>query len=244
MRRIAAFACVCVLAGCGGGDEAPPPTSAQEFARTFTVDGRQLYLECRGDGAPAVVLEAGLGVAAAGTWAAVQRPLADTTRVCAYDRAGIGSSEPAPPPRTSPVMVDELRGLLAAAGVEPPYVLVGASFGGLNAQFMAAEHPDEVAGLVLLDALHPDFDARFEEVIGRRAARARAAQIGQNPEGVRFEDQLASDAAVEAAGPLPPIPLRVLVHGVSFDPGGEPVRGWSGCGAGSSATSRAGAPRA
>jgi pimeloyl-ACP methyl ester carboxylesterase len=120
-------------------------------------------------------------------------------------------------------MVEELRSLLAAAGVAPPYVLVGASFGGLNAQLMAREHPGEVAGLVLLDSLHPDFDARFEDVMGRRAARARAEMVGQNPEGVRVEDQLASGAALAAAPPLGAIPLRVLVHGDSFDPGGEPV---------------------
>jgi pimeloyl-ACP methyl ester carboxylesterase len=208
--RAAALACVCVclLAGCGGGDDAGGP---------------ELYLECRGEGAPTVVLEAGLGVAGAGTWAGVARPLAATTQVCWYDRAGIGSSPPAAPPRTSPVMVEELRALLWTAGVEPPLVLVGASFGGLNAQLMAREHPDEVAGLVLLDSLHPDFDARFEAVMGRRAAQARARMVGDNPEGVRFEDQLASDAAVAAAAPLRPMPLRVLVHSDSFDPGGEPV---------------------
>jgi pimeloyl-ACP methyl ester carboxylesterase len=225
--RIAAFVCLCLLAGCGGDDgDTPPPGRAEgggAVARTFDVDGRAMYLECRGEGSPVVVLEAGLGVAGVATWAGVQHPLAETTRTCWYDRAGIGRSAPAEPPRTSPVMVEELRALLDAAGVAPPYVLAGASFGGLNAQLMAREHPDDVVGLVLLDALHPDFDARFEAVMGRRAARDRAAMVAQNPEGVRFEDQLASDAAVRDSAPLPPIPLRVLVHGDAFEPGGEPV---------------------
>ena len=205
LPRALAVGILCLLAGCGGDAPATrPPTGGETVAHTFTVNGRQIYLECRGAGAPAVVLEAGLGVAAAGTWAAVHRPLAGTTRTCAYDRAGIGASEPGEPPRTSAAMVAELRTLLAAGGVDPPYVLVGASFGGLNAQLMARRHPDEVAGLVLLDALHPDFDARFEDVMGRRAARARARMVGQNAEGVSFEDQRASDAAVAAADPLPP----------------------------------------
>ena len=226
MRRTAAAALALVagLGACGGEDAAPVPGADRAPPRgTFDVDGRAMYLECRGEGEPTVVLEAGLGVAGAGTWTAVLRPLAETTRTCTYDRAGIGSSRPAAGRRTSDAMVRDLRALLAAAGVAPPYVLVGASFGGLNAQLMAARHPDEVAGLVLLDSLHPDFDRRFAAVMGRAAARARARVVADNPEGVRFEDQLASDAEVRAAGPLPPVPLRVLVHGVSFDPGGEPV---------------------
>ncbi len=182
-----------------------------------------MYLECRGTGAPAVLLEGGLGVAAAGTWTAVLPAVAKTTRTCMYDRPGTGSSAPAPGPRTSAVMVRELRALLAAAGVRPPYVVVGASFGGLNAQLLARRAPDAVAGVVLLDALHPAFDRRYAAILGRRAARARARTIAANPEGVTYAGQLASDDEVAAAGPFPSVPLRVLAHGVSFEPGGTPV---------------------
>jgi pimeloyl-ACP methyl ester carboxylesterase len=200
------------------------PSPPQRIATTFPVNGRPMYLECRGTGSPAVILEAGLGVTAAVTWSDLLPRLAGTTRTCFYERPGLGRSAAAPPPRTSAVMADELRELLRRAEVAGPYVLVGASFGGLNVQLMAAEHRDEVAGVVLLDSLHPDFDRRFEEVMGRRAAADRARVIGENPEGVRFEDQLESDRQVKAAADaFPPVPLRVLVHSDSFDPGGRPV---------------------
>jgi pimeloyl-ACP methyl ester carboxylesterase len=204
-------------------DQEPAPAE-ERVATTFPVNGRPMYIECHGAGSPAVILEAGLGVTASVTWADLLPRLVGTTRTCFYERPGLGRSVAAPPPRTSAVMVDELRELLRRAEVAGPYVLVGASFGGLNAQLMAAEHPDDVAGVVLLDSLHPGFDRRFEEVMGRRAAADRARVIGENPEGVRFEDQLESDRQVKvAADAFPPVPLRVLVHSDSFDPGGRPV---------------------
>ena len=76
---------------------------------------------------------------------------------------------------------------------------------------------------MLVDSLHPDFDRRFAAVMGRRAARERAEVLARNSEGVRFADLLASDGQVRRAGPLPDVPTRVLVHGISFDPGGRPV---------------------
>ena len=143
-------------------------------------------------------------------------------RVCQYDRAGMGSSPPGPRPRTSQRMVDELRSLLQAAEVKPPYVLVGASFGGLNAQLFASEHPREVAGVVLVDGLHPDLDRRIETILGRRASAERRKALARNGEGVRFADILASDAQVRAHRAFPAVPLVALKHGISFDPGGEP----------------------
>jgi pimeloyl-ACP methyl ester carboxylesterase len=86
----------------------------------------------------------------------VQRLLEGDTRVCSYDRAGYGWSDPGPRPRDSLRIVTELRSLLEKAGIEPPYVLVGHSFGGLNMRLFSSTYADEVAGLVLVEASHPE----------------------------------------------------------------------------------------
>ena len=170
-------------------------------------------LECRGKGQPTVVFLSGLGVTSGPTWAAVEPALERVSRTCLHDRPGTGGLPPARPPRDSATMVRELRAALHEAGERGPFVLVGASFGGLNAQLLAARHPQEVAGLVFVDAIHPDFDRRFAEVMGRDAARARARSLERNPEGVRFRDLLASDRQVRAADALPAVPTVVLFTG-------------------------------
>jgi pimeloyl-ACP methyl ester carboxylesterase len=200
-----------VALGACGGDE-------QERALA-AVPG----LQCRGEGRPTVVFLSGLGVTSRPSWADVEPAIASVTRSCLYDRPGTGGRPAAPPPRDSAAMVGELRAALRAAGEESPFVLVGASLGGLNAQLFAARHPQDIAGIVFVDAIHPDFDRRFAEVMGRDAARARARSLARNPEGISFRDLLASDREVRAAGELPAVPIVVLVHGRSFEPGGEPV---------------------
>ena len=85
-------------------------------------------------------------------WQTVQPRVAEFARVCSYDRSGIGWSESGREPRTSQRIVRELHTLLSDAGEEAPYVLVGHSFGGANVQLYAAEYPDEVAGMVLVDS--------------------------------------------------------------------------------------------
>jgi pimeloyl-ACP methyl ester carboxylesterase len=223
-RAVLALALV-AAAGCGGGSDAagpqpaPPPKAVHGLYRAA---GARLFMDCRGAGPRTVVLDSGLGVDSNATWAAVRPAVARFARVCQYDRAGMGSSPPGPRPRTSQRMVDELRALLRAAGVKPPYVLVGASFGGLNAQLFASEHPREVAGVVLVDGLHPDLDRRIEAILGRRASAERRAALARNGEGVRFADILASDAQVRAHRAFPGVPLVALEHGISFDPGGDP----------------------
>jgi pimeloyl-ACP methyl ester carboxylesterase len=230
MHRAVALLAVLALAccGCGGGSDAAAPkaattaTAPQAVHGLYPAAGARLFLDCRGAGPRTVVLDSGLGVDSTSTWAAVRPAVARFARVCQYDRAGMASSPPGPRPRTSQRMVDELRALLRAAKVPAPYVLVGASFGGLNAQLFASEHPREVAGVVLVDGLHPDLDRRIEAILGRRAAAERRAALARNDEGVRFADILASDAQVRAHRALPDVPLVALEHGISFDPGGEP----------------------
>jgi pimeloyl-ACP methyl ester carboxylesterase len=131
----------------------------ESLGRLVTVGDRQLYLDCRGAGSPTVVLENGLGSGADG-WGFVLPRVADRTRVCAYDRAGIGRSTAAPR-RTVADAVEELHQLLAAAGERPPYVLVGMSLGGSHVRMFGSAHKGEVAGIVLVDAYLPDADYAY-----------------------------------------------------------------------------------
>jgi pimeloyl-ACP methyl ester carboxylesterase len=156
------------------------------FPQTGTsVDagGFQLNLDCRGSlhpagGAsktPAVILESGLGVPALG-WALVEPGVSRLTRVCSYDRAGYGWSAPGPDPRTADEIVRELHSALGHAGIPPPYVLVGHSFGGMLVRVFAARYPGEVAGMVLVDASHEEQDARLPPSM-KRAYDYQVAQL-------------------------------------------------------------------
>src|SRR5918995_7349111 len=119
------------------------------------VGDHRLHINCAGQGSPTVVLDAGSGEMSA-SWVLVQREVSDTTRVCAYDRAGMGWSEMGPEPRDAKQITGELHTLLTKAGIEGPYVLVGHSFGGLYMQTYAARYPDEVAGVSLVESSHPE----------------------------------------------------------------------------------------
>src|ERR687898_2716391 len=118
------------------------------------VGGYSLHINCVGRGSPSVLLDAGSGGFSA-QWVRVQREVSGTTRVCAYDRAGMGWSEMGPEPRDAKQISIELHTLLKGASIEGPYVLVGHSFGGLYVRTYAARYPDEVAGVVLVDSSSP-----------------------------------------------------------------------------------------
>jgi len=122
------------------------------------VGGRQLHIYCTGantDGSPTVILETGLGSTSA-AWAFVQPEVAKSTRVCSYDRAGMGWSELSPATRDAEHIAQELHTLLKNAKVPSPFVLVGWSYGGLYVREYVGQYSEEVAGLVLLDSSHPD----------------------------------------------------------------------------------------
>jgi pimeloyl-ACP methyl ester carboxylesterase len=157
----------------------PPP------GRLIDVGGFRLHLNCAGRGSPAVVLDAALGASSI-SWSLVQPELARTTQVCSYDRAGFGWSDAGPMPRTAGRMAAELRELLERAGVPPPYVLVGHSFGGFVLRIFAARYWGETAALVLVDPAHPQdwvTPAPKEQIRIDRGVRlcrqgARAARVG------------------------------------------------------------------
>ncbi len=144
----------------------PPP------GQMVDVGGFRMHINCQGDPAagPAVVMDAGQGEPSL-AWASVQPAVAEFARVCAFDRAGLGWSEPSPNPRTLANYVEEQHTLLARAGVEPPYVLVGHSAGGLYARVFAHEYPDEVVAMVLVDAGPEDLDVRLPESLAKMSRR-------------------------------------------------------------------------
>jgi pimeloyl-ACP methyl ester carboxylesterase len=129
-----------------------PPYDAR--GERFDIGRRELYLDCRGEGGPTVLLEAGSG-ADSSTWAAVLDALAATSRTCAYDRAGRARSDPIEQHTLSHAAA-ELRALLSTAGESAPFVVVGHSLGGAFGRVFASENRDEVVGLVLVDTFDPD----------------------------------------------------------------------------------------
>jgi pimeloyl-ACP methyl ester carboxylesterase len=177
--------------------------------RLVDIGGRQLAIACQGAGTPTVVLDAGLS-ATAETWSAVFPSIARFTRVCAYDRAGLGQSDRGPLPRTSQRIVDDLQLLLRNAGIPGPYVLVGHSLGGLNQRLFASEHPNDVVGLVLVDGLPEDRERLFQAILSPASWTEYQASLRQSPEGAALS---ISSEESRVAAPLPDIPLLVLTHG-------------------------------
>src|SRR5262245_22173179 len=141
---------VCVVARLS----AQQPDIGPAPGRLVDVGGRKMHLLCSGQGSPTVVLEAGASAFAI-DWTLVQQQVARTNRVCAYDRAGMGWSDASTPSTRRSVSAD-LHELLRAAGERAPFVLVGASLGGLYVRSYVAEYPDDVVGLVLVDPSSED----------------------------------------------------------------------------------------
>ena len=121
----------------------------------YDVGGHHLHMKCTGSGSPTVVLENGLGGASL-LWTRITSEVSSTTRVCAYDRAGQGWSDDVGAPQDGLAIAADLHTLLARSGEPGPYLLVGHSAGGAYAMTFAAQYPDEVAGMVLLDSMTPD----------------------------------------------------------------------------------------
>lgn len=129
--------------------------------------GRRMQIECRGAGRPTVVLETGLDYFGSLAWAKVYGPVTAFTRVCAYSRAGIVWSDDKPGPHDGLGVAHDLHAALAAAGETGPFVMVGLSLGGPYASLYTGLYGDQVAGLVYVDASHPDQLKRFEAVTGK-----------------------------------------------------------------------------
>jgi pimeloyl-ACP methyl ester carboxylesterase len=182
------------------------------------VDGRDIYLSTLGTGGPTVVLESGANDSAA-PWFAIESAVASFTRVCSYDRANTvaGASDPAPVPRTGEDLVADLHALLVAADEPGPYVLVGHSIGGHVIRLYASTYPDEVAGLVLVDASHEQQFARLQEMLSPEQWAAMQQMI-IGIEGLDLEAMAAQVRDARAEAPLEPMPLVVLSAGQGADP--------------------------
>ncbi len=161
MKRLLSLLVVAVGVTVCTGTAAPAVLTPGEIApylhpqRLVDVGGHTLNLYCAGHGSPSVILDAGEGETMF-TWRKVQPAIAKFTRVCSFDRAGMGFSSSGPLPRDANAMVADLHTLLQRAQVAPPYVLVGHSIAGLYAPLYADRYPQQVAGMVLVDPSFPN----------------------------------------------------------------------------------------
>lgn len=168
----------------------PPP------GQMVDVGGYRLHLYGMGEGSPTVILDAGMGCHCL-DWALVQPEIAKFTRVYSYDRAGNGWSDESPLPRTSKNITEELHTLLVNAGIPSPYILVGHSFGGINLRVFAKNYPDDVVGIVLVDAAHEEQMEKLptwphtllEKIVLQEKAAVFAAWVGM----VRLVNRLQSE---------------------------------------------------
>lgn len=208
-----------LISGCTLSPEAP-------LDELVNVGTHRLHIHCIGAGEPTIVIDTGIGETYE-SWESVIDPLGRETRVCSYDRAGYGQSEPGPMPRDSQRSADELHMLLVNSGEDGPFVLVGHSLGALNMQVYAHSYPEGVKGLVLLDPSplawimgkgFPELRELFRQEAAAMRTAADAARTSSDPEeitNVDFLEILASEfeqffgntghqvAAIRSFGELP-----------------------------------------
>lgn len=196
------------------------------------ADGRHLRVACSGSGSPTVILDAGLATGMSG-WGRLLRPIGAFTHVCAYDRAGIGGSSGVDGTKTTGDIVDDLRELVATAGIPTPYVLVGHSIAGLHLRLMGGEHPDELAALLFVDPSVPHQAEAWLAALPRATSdepdwltdvRSGPAS-GWPPADIGESYDIGADiprvGAVTSFGDLPVIVLTAGIQ--TLTPAGEPL---------------------
>lgn len=186
------------------------------------VGGYRVFTSQAGSGTPVVVFEAGLGEDMS-TWDKVLPTVSEFAHTLAYDRAGLGKSDPSANPKTVEQMVKELHSVLRAAHVSPPYILVGHSLGGAVVQLFAHDYPNEVAGLVLVDPEDGRLLDRLKARLPKEEWEAREKTLAQMMAGAspaqtaEIEASKSSGKALAAALPVPDVPV-VLLTGTLKDP--------------------------
>lgn len=236
-RRLVLYPVIAMLAlaSIGGGyqtvREALDAEANPMPGRLIDVGGHSLHLSCTGSGSPTVVLEPGAG-GTSSDLGLIAPAVARDTRVCVYDRAGRGWSEPADTPQDAATIATDLHTLLDRAGVPGPYVLAGHSFGGYYVLAFAARYPDEVAGMALVDSTAPaaaatppasSSDAAGSyDVMGRVSAlvsaAARVATVSQLRSTI--DEYIQGGSSAEQAAALDDFankPLVVLTAGSGSD---------------------------
>jgi len=209
-----------LLAVLSGACARPPATSLD---RVVDAAGVSLHIRCVGEGKPRVLFEAGLGNDGT-VWNDVLPGVGRVTTACTYDRAGLGQSGPAPRPHTNRRMAEELRALLSNAGLGGPYVLVGHSMGGVNVRLFASEHLDDVAGMVLIDAVGDEQFTRWFVLFPEPMKAEFRKGLTALPEGLDFDTYVSGIADMSSSSrTLGDRPLVVLSHGkAQHDPGVSP----------------------
>ena len=180
------------------------------------VNGHRLFGLLSGEGETTVILDAGLG----GTtedWTKIQPEVANFSRVFSYNRAGLGQSEKAPTPRTCKDIVSDLRSLLLSANLRPPYILVAHSWSGINARWFASQYPDEIAGLVLIDAVHENKYEQFSKILTVEKANRMWAFVKDPSKNDEHIDRIASIEQVRSKQIMFDFPLIILTRAADSD---------------------------
>ena len=152
VRLRLALTALAFAGGCGTAEEATRESRDLPPGRQVEIDEGKLFLRCAGDGSPTVLLEAGAGLDSR-DWRAVQPGVAGFTKVCSYDRMGLGRSRGSLDALAEETVVTQLHDLLTTAGLRPPFVLVGHSMGGLYVREYEQSYPGDVVGMVLVDSV-------------------------------------------------------------------------------------------
>lgn len=210
LRRFSQLMCALCLAwspATNAQNGSPPSMAvyASPQQRVQLPDGRRINLVCEGAGSPTVLLTAGLSDWAV-EWFAVQPEIAKKTRVCAWDRAGFGFSDPRPEPLDIARSSDDLAAALAAARIRGPYVVVGHSMGGLETLIFADRHRKDIAGIVLVDPTIPGQYQRFGKVAPNFSAYAARGWAEGGAAARACANALRSGTAAIPSGCPPIIP--------------------------------------
>ena len=203
--------------------------------RFVNIGFQTMYIDCLGNKSPTILIDVGIAGSSA-SWYKIAQTLSNNVRTCLYDRAGYGWSDPGRGERTTATIVHELNLLINKAEIPGPFVLVGHSFGGFTARYLAAKFPKNVVGLVLVDSSHPDQIYRLSAldkvkqkslVTGRKNLppedfseferkwyflnSSRKATLAQMGELKYFKE---SAYQVKHSGPIKDIPVAVLSRGI------------------------------
>ena len=219
LRRLLAVACI--TASLSG-------TGKAQTGDLVNMSGYRLDVVREGSGSPAIILVAGLGNAL-DSWSQISPAAAEISTVVAYSRAGLGRSDPSPHEYTARAAVAELHALLNHLELKPPYVLVGASYGGILVRLYTSLYPTEVAGLVLVDASHEQqvqrwgkldstYPATFQSFFEARLKTLKGAEAGETRESMRIQ----AAGGVEGMKPVPDVPIAVLTS-MKVDPSAQYV---------------------